>query len=287
MGGGDLNMKKHFHPLTRENLELVWQAEQKRDQEVRRIEERKKEIAEERAREELLEHASRHGVIKKREERLEWMYAGYRASSDDFLLGKEITDECIEKMAQERKTQQINRETGVNAGLHTVDLARKIREDPLFVIKKREATATKDLIENSARIKQIIDSSKRDSRHTGGVRKYQDTPGQSKLSRIGWDTPSRHTPRFEEQNSQRRSRKRSRSRSPSSEDNEAKIQKMLNNGKWRESNRKNKLNREQKEEELDRKIEEHIRKLKGTTSTHSLLNDIKMGTWSSKRYLKE
>ncbi|KII70369.1 Pre-mRNA-splicing factor CWC25 [Thelohanellus kitauei] len=277
MGGGDLNMKKHFHPLTRENLEKVWLAEQKRDQELKRIEERKKEIAEEKARDELLELASRHGVIKKRDERLEWIYAGYRAASDDFLLGKEITDAFLEKAAQERKAAHQVQETGVNVDLQTVDMARKIREDPLFLIKKREAVVAKSVVENSQRIKQMIHTSRRSSRQGSVVSRNGRTPIHEKLSKTGWDTPCQNTP-------VRPTNKRKKSPSPDSEDDAVKLQRMLDNGKWRESTRQKQITQEYKEEEIDKQIESHIRKLKGNSSTRSLFNEIKMGNWSSQRY---
>ncbi|KAF1740848.1 hypothetical protein MXB_3888, partial [Myxobolus squamalis] len=160
--------------------------------------------------------------------------------------------------------QQIERTIGPNATLHTVDLARKIREDPLFVIKKREANAAKDVMENSARIRQIIDSSKRDSRRNSGVSKLQDTPSHSKLSKVGWETPSRKSSKRTDSKHYHDSKRRKLSSPSSSDDaNDEKLQKMLNNGRWRESSRKNKIDVDMKEEELDKNIEEHIRKLKG------------------------
>lgn len=57
-------MKKHFHPLTMENLEKVWKAEEQHKEEMRRIEERKKEIEEERSKQFLLDQATSSGVMK-------------------------------------------------------------------------------------------------------------------------------------------------------------------------------------------------------------------------------
>jgi hypothetical protein len=53
MGAGDLNLKKSWHPNTFRNQALVWEKEQARDVETRKIEQMKKELQEERDREEL------------------------------------------------------------------------------------------------------------------------------------------------------------------------------------------------------------------------------------------
>ena len=57
-------MKKHFHPLTMQNLERVWKAEQKAKEEKEKLEQLQRELQEERRREELQKHAIEQGVIK-------------------------------------------------------------------------------------------------------------------------------------------------------------------------------------------------------------------------------
>lgn len=81
MGGGDLvrfacffaffktffasqNMKKSWHPLTLQNLERVWKAEQKNEAEQKRIAELQQEIKEERSREEMKQFAVDAGLAK-------------------------------------------------------------------------------------------------------------------------------------------------------------------------------------------------------------------------------
>jgi predicted RNase H-like nuclease (RuvC/YqgF family) len=105
MGGGDLNLKKAWHPGTLKNQEKVWKLEQKVIEEKKKLEQLKKELQEERDREEL--ERLRTGKRKKDQERLEWMYSqGASATADslaqdkeDFLLGRKR----IETIGDERK----------------------------------------------------------------------------------------------------------------------------------------------------------------------------------------
>ena len=58
------NLKKSWHPSTMRNMEKVWKAEQKHDQEQRRIAELQREIREEIAREDIQKHAEDKGVVE-------------------------------------------------------------------------------------------------------------------------------------------------------------------------------------------------------------------------------
>jgi hypothetical protein len=53
MGGGDLNLKKSWHPLTFKNMEQVWLAEKKAEEEKAKLDQLRKEIEEERTMQEL------------------------------------------------------------------------------------------------------------------------------------------------------------------------------------------------------------------------------------------
>jgi DNA-binding helix-hairpin-helix protein with protein kinase domain len=98
MGGGDLNLKKSWHPGTLKNQEKVWKLKQKLIDEKNKLEQLKKELQEEKDREEL--ERLRTGKRKKEQDRLEWMYSqGISATSEtiaqekeDFLLGKKRID---------------------------------------------------------------------------------------------------------------------------------------------------------------------------------------------------
>ena len=58
------NLKKSWHPSTFQNLEKVWKAEQRRDQEKKKIEQLQQEIREERSREDIHRAAVDSGLIK-------------------------------------------------------------------------------------------------------------------------------------------------------------------------------------------------------------------------------
>uniref|UniRef100_A0A8C4ND09 CWC25 spliceosome associated protein homolog n=1 Tax=Eptatretus burgeri TaxID=7764 RepID=A0A8C4ND09_EPTBU len=143
MGGGDLNMKKSWHPQTMRNIERVWKVEQKHEGERKKIEELQKELADERAREEIQRHAEDTGVMRKKSERLDWMYSGVSSMVDReaYLLGKPIDRYANEKLAAEEpgpceKLLLSEATYGDPAANTVVDIAVKIREDPLFLIRQ-------------------------------------------------------------------------------------------------------------------------------------------------------
>lgn len=166
MGGGDLNLKKSWHPTTMKNMERVWKAEQKHEAEQKKIEELQKELAEERTREEIRHFAEDQGVVKKKSERLDWMYEGVSAlaNKEEYLLGRAVdkTFEVIQqaesglgnKPEEDALPESIFKPVIGNV---TIDLANKIREDPLLMIKKQEDENRKKLLDNPIRMKQIAD----------------------------------------------------------------------------------------------------------------------------------
>uniref|UniRef100_A0AAV2LM56 PIPK domain-containing protein n=1 Tax=Knipowitschia caucasica TaxID=637954 RepID=A0AAV2LM56_KNICA len=101
MGGGDLNLKKSWHPQTMKNIERVWKAEQKHEAECKKIEELQKELKDERAREEMTRYAEESGAIKKKDDRLDWMYQGPagQVSRDEYLLGRPIDKQITDQYA--------------------------------------------------------------------------------------------------------------------------------------------------------------------------------------------
>ncbi|XP_035516967.1 pre-mRNA-splicing factor CWC25 homolog [Morone saxatilis] len=163
MGGGDLNLKKSWHPQTMKNIERVWKAEQKHEAERKKIEELQKELKEERTREEMTRFAEETGAIKKKDDRLDWMYQGPagQVSRDEYLLGRPI-DKQITDQYEEAESGP-SAETGLLPGsifnpttpASNLDLAAKIREDPLFEIRKREEEKKREVLTNPVKMKKI------------------------------------------------------------------------------------------------------------------------------------
>ncbi|XP_017351523.1 pre-mRNA-splicing factor CWC25 homolog [Ictalurus punctatus] len=163
MGGGDLNLKKSWHPQTLKNIERVWKAEQKHEAERKKIEELQKELKDERAREEITKYAQETGAVKKKDERLDWMYQGPggQLSRDEYLLGRAI-DKQITQQYEEPESGP-SAETGLLPGsifnsttsISSLDMASKIREDPLFEIRKREEEKKRSVLTNPVKMKEI------------------------------------------------------------------------------------------------------------------------------------
>ncbi|CAM4596273.1 hypothetical protein PO909_030393 [Leuciscus waleckii] len=163
MGGGDLNLKKSWHPQTLKNIERVWKAEQKHEAERKKIEELQKELKDERAREEMTRYAQETGAVKKKDDRLDWMYQGPsgQISRDEYLMGRPI-DKQITQQYEEPESGP-SAETGLLPGsifnptgsASTNDMAAKIREDPLFEIRKREEEKKRGVLTNPVKMKEI------------------------------------------------------------------------------------------------------------------------------------
>ncbi|XP_022595745.1 pre-mRNA-splicing factor CWC25 homolog [Seriola dumerili] len=163
MGGGDLNLKKSWHPQTMKNIERVWKAEQKYEAERKKIEELQKELKEERAREEMTRYAEDSGAIKKKDDRLDWMYQGPagQVSRDEYLLGRPVDKQITDQY--EEPESGPSAETGLLPGsifnpttpASSLDLAAKIREDPLFEIRKREEEKKREVLTNPVKMKRI------------------------------------------------------------------------------------------------------------------------------------
>ncbi|XP_042330988.1 pre-mRNA-splicing factor CWC25 homolog [Sceloporus undulatus] len=163
MGGGDLNLKKSWHPQTLRNVEKVWKAEQKHEAERKKIEELQRELHEERAREEMQRYAEDVGAVKKKDEKLEWMYQGPggMVNRDEYLMGRPVDKFVFESM--EDKEAGCSSETGLLPGSifaptganSALDMASKIREDPLFMIRKREEEKKREVLNNPVKMKKI------------------------------------------------------------------------------------------------------------------------------------
>ncbi|XP_070070579.1 pre-mRNA-splicing factor CWC25 homolog [Drosophila takahashii] len=181
MGGGDLNLKKSWHPHTMKNQERVWKAEEQAKMEERKLEDLRKEINEERDREELRRLGESSGVLSNSggaagEAKLEWMYKNSTEliNREEYLLGRKIDKSFETLQAEEHRQEQstVGLKQSINHVEHDcvpfsirtyrnlqsteqVDMQRKTLEDPLMLIKQREMESRRKLLENPVKLKEI------------------------------------------------------------------------------------------------------------------------------------
>ncbi|KAH8234003.1 hypothetical protein KR032_010153, partial [Drosophila birchii] len=175
------NLKKSWHPHTMKNQERVWKAEEQAKMEERKLQDLRKEINEERDREELRRLGESSGVLASSggaggEAKLEWMYKNSTEliNREEYLLGRKI-DKSFETLKAEERRQEQNT-VGVKQSINhvehdcvpfsireyrnlqsteQVDMQRKTLEDPLMLIKQREMESRRKLLENPVKLKEI------------------------------------------------------------------------------------------------------------------------------------
>ena len=166
MGGGDLNLKKSFHPTLRRNQAAVYDEEQKALAERKRTQQRVNEIKEERAKEELQRQLEAAGG-KKRVDRVDWMYqgptdgqAGTTEEMEGYLLGKRRIDNIIKGNEHKKLEKNSGQESFMALqNANTVrDTAAKIRDDPLLAIKRKEQAAYEAMMNDPIRRRQLLSS---------------------------------------------------------------------------------------------------------------------------------
>ncbi|KAJ5112444.1 hypothetical protein N7532_000489 [Penicillium argentinense] len=227
MGGGDLNLKKSWHPSLKRNQERVWQEEQRALEERKRIEQVRREREEERQIEELQRLQEASGKPKQ-QNRVDWMYQAPNSESgghvseemEGYLLGKRRIDGILLK--KDNDAQKLEKgadfvgHAAVTAGPpvgSSRDTMTKVMADPLLMIKKKEQEAREAAIKAAIRNKEQEEKhSRRHDRDRGRERDYRhrDRDHDSKRRRYSDDAEDERRHR-----SHRRShRHRSRSASP-------------------------------------------------------------------------
>lgn len=162
--GGDLNLKKSWHPVLMSNQRRVWEEEKKALDERKRTEQRIKELKEERAKEEIQNKLEAAGS-RKRVDRVDWMYqgpssgqAGTTEEMEGYLLGKRRIDGLI-KGTEHKKLEKQASEDSFMALQHANtlrDTASKIREDPMLAIKRQEQAAYEAMMNDPVKRRQLL-----------------------------------------------------------------------------------------------------------------------------------
>ncbi|KAK4997394.1 RNA-splicing factor [Elasticomyces elasticus] len=244
--GGDLNLKKSWHPVLMSNQKKVWAEEQKALEERKKTEQVLKERAEERQIQELQRLQETAGG-KKRVDKVDWMYSGPSAGQqgtteemEGYLLGKRRLDGLVKREESEAMKKGAGQESFLTLqNANTAhDTASKVREDPMLAIKKQEQAAYQAMMSDPIRQRQLRkaagldDKSASEKKHRKHHHRDDDDARRSKRRRYSdEERPSRHhhshrhrspsasdsrsrSPHRRERTSHRRDYTPSRSRSP-------------------------------------------------------------------------
>jgi hypothetical protein len=221
--GGDLNLKKSWHPVLMSNQKKVWEEEKKALDERKKVDQMMKERQEERQIQELQQLQEAAGG-KKRLARVDWMYsgpssgqAGTTEEMEGYLLGKRRIDGLV-KGNDNQKLEKAAREDSFMAlqNANTMrDTAAKIREDPMLAIKKQEQAAYEAMMNDpvkrrmllKAAGKEVPTSEEPERKRRKHHHRHRDDP--ERRSR------NRHSHRDEDESDRERSRYHRRRRSPS------------------------------------------------------------------------
>jgi hypothetical protein len=180
--GGDLNLKKSWHPVLMSNQKRVWEEEQKALEERKKIDQIRREREEERQIQELQDLQEAAGG-KKRQSRVDWMYngpstgqVGTTEEMEGYLLGKRRIDGLLKGKENEKLEKTATEESFMamqNANTAR-DTASKIREDPMLAIKKQEQAAYEAMMNDPIKRKLLLKAAgQEDSRSTERDHKRQ------------------------------------------------------------------------------------------------------------------
>jgi hypothetical protein len=227
--GGDLNLKKSWHPHLRKNQERVWKEENQALEERKQIEKLRRERDEERALEELQKLQAESGgkVVTKR---VDWMYsgpsgdgAGVTEEREGYLLGKRRIDNLLK--SNDTQTLQKGAAVGIDAVSNTNantarDTHKKVLEDPLLMIQKQKMELQLKAMKNAQKEAKYEEKRakekdrERKHRHRDRSRdRERDRKHRSRRDRSHSRSPHRRDSRDDnDDHRQRRSRSRSRHR---------------------------------------------------------------------------
>lgn len=210
MGGGDLNLKKSWHPNLMKNQQRVWEEEKKALDERKKIAQLQKERAEERQIQELQQMQEAAGG-KTRLNRVDWMYSGPTSGSagtteemEGYLLGKRRIDGLLKKNEETDKLRKdANQDSFMalqNANTSR-DTANKVLNDPLLAIKKQEQAAYDAMMNDPARRRALLKAA-------GAEEKEKDRKHRSDRDRDHRHRHRSHRHRDEEDEDRHRSKRR-------------------------------------------------------------------------------
>ena len=187
--------KKTWHPGRIQNQEKVWLKEQEAAKEQQKLEDLKKQIEEERAREELEALAQAAGV-KKREEKLDWMYQGGVGAKLDANQRTEdvITKEPVVATGEvDRRALPSFYEKDDPSSAN--EIWQRLHGDPLMIMKQQELQARRSIVSNPVKMdaikKKVDERFDEERRRKRKHRRHEDGEGR-KERRERKDRKERH-----------------------------------------------------------------------------------------------
>ncbi|KAF2838983.1 hypothetical protein M501DRAFT_934321 [Patellaria atrata CBS 101060] len=214
--GGDLNLKKSWHPVLMSNQRRVYDEEKKALEERKKIELIRKEREEERAIQELQNLQEAAGG-KKRMNRVDWMYAGPSSGQvgttdemEGFLLGKRRIDTLLkneENTKLEKSAIQDSFMASHNANTSR-DTAAKVREDPMLAIKRQEQAALEAIMNDPTQRRKLTKQTSGDEERDRDREREKDRRHHRYHHRDGEDrhrSKRRHYSDYEERYYEKRS----------------------------------------------------------------------------------
>ena len=168
--GGDLNLKKSWHPVLMSNQKRVWEEEQKALEERKKIDLIVKERAEERQIQELQDLQEAAGG-KKRQSRVDWMYngpsngqVGTTEEMEGYLLGKRRIDGLLKGTENQQLEKAAIEDAfmAVQTANTLRDTAAKIRDDPMLAIKKQEQAAYEAMMHDPVKRRLLLKAAGQD-----------------------------------------------------------------------------------------------------------------------------
>ncbi|XP_038896474.1 pre-mRNA-splicing factor CWC25 homolog [Benincasa hispida] len=172
--------KKGWHTGSLRNIENVWKAEQKHEAEQKKLDELRKQIQEEKERQEFRLLQEQAGLVPK-QERLDFLYesglaVGKASSSDGFKSLETLPSSSTAAAATEPSS---SKEAAVPGALfedkpHSAnDAWRKLHSDPLLIIRQREQQALARVKNNPiqmAMIRKTVEVEKHKEKNPDGKR---------------------------------------------------------------------------------------------------------------------
>lgn len=228
--GGDLNLKKSWHPVLMSNQKKVWEEEKKALDERKKTELRIKELKEERAKEEIQQKLEAAGS-RKRVDRVDWMYqgpsngqSGTTEEMEGYLLGKRRIDTLIKGNDHKKLEKQASEDSfmALQKANTLKDTAAKVREDPMLAIKRQEQAAYEAMMNDPIKRKQLLaviggelegKEKTKERKHRHHHRRHHDDASDDRRHKRRRVEDSERDGRSSRH---RQSRRRSRSRTPDS-----------------------------------------------------------------------